>query len=107
MERQKRVWDTSRAASSTPTKGPFRNSCSGSIRYAASAASVRDRALARKDGAGMGSWRKSTHSDANGGQCVETASADGAVMIRDTGDRGGCTLGGPASAWTLFLSTLR
>ena len=63
--------------------------------------------FARQDGAGMGNWRKSTYSDANGGNCVETASADGAVMIRDTGDHGGFTLGVPASVWTAFLSTLR
>jgi hypothetical protein len=55
----------------------------------------------------MGNWRKSTYSDANGGQCVETASADGAVMIRDTTDRGGFTLDVSANAWTAFLSTLR
>jgi hypothetical protein len=55
----------------------------------------------------MGNWRKSTYSDANGGNCVETASAGGAVMIRDTADRGGFTLGVPASVWTAFLGTLR
>ena len=55
----------------------------------------------------MGNWRKSTYSDANGGQCVETASADSAIVIRDTADRGGLTLGVPANAWTAFLSTLR
>lgn len=55
----------------------------------------------------MGNWRKSTYSDANGGNCVETASTAGAVMIRDTTDRGGFSLRMPANAWTAFLSTLR
>ena len=36
----------------------------------------------------MGNWRKSTHSDANGGDCIEVASTD-IIMIRDTADRGG------------------
>jgi hypothetical protein len=31
----------------------------------------------------MGTWRKSTHSDPNGGDCVEVASTD-AIMVRDT-----------------------
>jgi hypothetical protein len=56
----------------------------------------------------MGNWRKSTYSDANGGNCVETASGDGVVTIRDTADGGGgLTLGMPAAAWTAFLNTLR
>ena len=55
----------------------------------------------------MGNWRKSSHSDGNGGQCVETASADGAVLVRDTTDRGGFTLIVSGAAWTVFLGTLR
>jgi len=55
----------------------------------------------------MANWRKSSYSDANGGDCVETASTDGAVMIRDTAHRGGFTLGVPANAWMAFLSTLK
>jgi hypothetical protein len=55
----------------------------------------------------MGNWRKSTYSDANGGNCIETANAGSAVMIRDTTDRGGFALSVPADAWTVFLSTLR
>jgi hypothetical protein len=54
----------------------------------------------------MESWRKSTYSQANGGSCVEVASA-GIVLVRDTTDRGGVTLGVPAGAWTAFLVTLR
>ena len=33
-------------------------------------------------------WRKSTHSGANGGGCVEVADHDGMIMVRDTKDHG-------------------
>lgn len=33
-------------------------------------------------------WRKSTHSGTNGGDCVEAGTAPGAVLVRDTKDRG-------------------
>jgi hypothetical protein len=52
-------------------------------------------------------WRKSSYSGANGGNCVETASNDGAVLVRDTADRGGATLSIKAEAWQAFLSALR
>jgi Domain of unknown function (DUF397) len=52
-------------------------------------------------------WRKSSYSDANGGSCVETASGNGVVLVRDTTDRGGFTLSVPPAAWTSFLGTLR
>ena len=32
------------------------------------------------------SWRKSSYSGSNGGECVEVATA-GAVLVRDTADR--------------------
>ena len=52
-------------------------------------------------------WRKSSYSGANGGDCVETASGNGAVMVRDTTNRGGGTLSFNADAWNAFLGTLR
>lgn len=55
---------------------------------------------------GIGNWRKSTYSSGNGGECVELASGQGAVLVRDTTDRGGLTLSVPAGAWTAFLNTL-
>jgi hypothetical protein len=55
----------------------------------------------------MGDWRKSTYSDANGGSCVETASSDGAIMVRDTTDRGGVTLTFPAQAWEQLIASIR
>jgi hypothetical protein len=54
----------------------------------------------------MGDWRKSTYSDASGGQCVEVASADG-VMVRDTTDRDGGTLTFSAVAWAKFTASVR
>jgi len=51
-------------------------------------------------------WRKSSHSGANGGDCVEVASADG-VMVRDTADRDGATLAFGAKAWAAFVARLR
>jgi hypothetical protein len=55
----------------------------------------------------MGGWRKSTYSDANGGQCLETASTNGLIAVRDTTDRDGTTLSIPASAWQLFTASLK
>jgi hypothetical protein len=55
----------------------------------------------------MVNWRKSTYSDASGGQCVETASGGGAVLVRDTTDRAGVTLSVPAGAWQDFLTRVR
>lgn len=54
----------------------------------------------------MGGWRKSSYSGSTG-SCVETASDDGAVMIRDTANRAGFMLTVPASVWTAFLAELR
>jgi hypothetical protein len=51
-------------------------------------------------------WRKSSYSDANGGQCVEVASAD-VVMVRDTTNRDGGTLGFTTDAWATFTASLR
>lgn len=55
----------------------------------------------------MGDWRKSTYSSANGGQCVETASRNGAVLVRDTVDRDGAVLGFSAQVWATFTASLR
>lgn len=51
-------------------------------------------------------WRKSSFSNANGGACVEVA-ADDVIMVRDTTDRDGVTLGVPASAWRQLLNDVR
>jgi Domain of unknown function (DUF397) len=54
----------------------------------------------------MGNWRKSSHSDGNGGDCVEVESASG-VVVRDSKDRGGAALSFSAGAWAEFVTALR
>ena len=51
-------------------------------------------------------WRKSSYSGSNGGECVEVATA-GAVLVRDTTDRGGPVLTFTADAWRAFTATIR
>jgi hypothetical protein len=55
----------------------------------------------------MDNWRTSSYSSGSGGQCVETASADGAVAVRDSTDRDGSMLTISASAWADFLTRVR
>ena len=52
-------------------------------------------------------WRKSSYSDGNGGNCLETASRDGIVMVRDTANRDGGTLAFTAGAWQRFTDDLQ
>jgi Domain of unknown function (DUF397) len=52
-------------------------------------------------------WRKSTYSDSNGGNCVETASGNSVILVRDTTNRDGGTLGFTAAAWQEFTDSLR
>jgi hypothetical protein len=51
-------------------------------------------------------WRKSSYSQAQG-NCVETASGNGTVMVRDTTNRDGGTLVVPAAAWQAFTAGIR
>lgn len=55
----------------------------------------------------MSGWRKSSYSSDNGGECIETASGNGAVMVRDTTDRDGVILTFNARAWEKFTDSLR
>ena len=55
----------------------------------------------------MEDWRKSSYSDGNGGDCVETASRDGLILVRDTTNRDGGTLEFSAEAWQAFAATLK
>ena len=52
-------------------------------------------------------WRKSSYSGANGGDCLETATGRGIILIRDTTDRDGVMLSIPAGAWQRFTAALR
>jgi hypothetical protein len=56
---------------------------------------------------GSGDWRKSSYSGANGGNCVETASGNGMIEVRDTADRDGVTLTIAADAWQAFADGLK
>jgi Domain of unknown function (DUF397) len=51
-------------------------------------------------------WRKSSFSGANGGNCVEVASACG-VMVRDSADHDGVTLSVPVDAWSAFMAGIK
>jgi Domain of unknown function (DUF397) len=55
---------------------------------------------------GMINWRKASYSQAQG-NCVETASDAGAVLVRDTTNRGGGTLAFGPEAWAAFLTSIR
>ena len=55
----------------------------------------------------MEGWRKSSYSDGNGGDCVETASGNGVIQVRDTPDRDGPSLSVPAVAWQRFIDALK
>lgn len=52
-------------------------------------------------------WRKSSYSSDNGGECVETASGGGFVVVRDTTNRDGGALSFTARAWREFLGGLK
>ncbi|GIM97965.1 DUF397 domain-containing protein [Paractinoplanes toevensis] len=54
-------------------------------------------------------WRKSTHSDGNGGSCVEVADlTDGGAAVRDTKDKGaGPILWFTAAEWDAFLGGVK
>jgi hypothetical protein len=51
-------------------------------------------------------WRKASYSNGSG-QCVETASGSGAILVRDTTNRDGGTLAFCADAWTSFIRGLK
>jgi hypothetical protein len=59
------------------------------------------------EGTSAVTWRTSSYSGNNGGQCVEAGSAPGRVMVRDTKDRDGQTLAFTPSAWRNFAARIR
>lgn len=52
-------------------------------------------------------WRKSTHSDANGGACIEVADLSGRVAVRDSKDRNGPVLSFTAPDWQRFINSVK
>ena len=54
------------------------------------------------------SWHKSTHSNGDGGSCVEVGIADGIIPVRDTKHGGdGETLVFSGAAWARFVTSLK
>jgi Domain of unknown function (DUF397) len=51
-------------------------------------------------------WRKSSYSGYNG-NCVETTTAGGQVLVRDSKNPGGGMLTFTPGEWAAFLSTIR
>jgi Domain of unknown function (DUF397) len=58
------------------------------------------------EGSGTVSWRKSSYSGNNGGNCVEAGSISGRVLVRDTQDRTGAVLQFSANAWRVFAGQI-
>jgi len=52
-------------------------------------------------------WRKSSYSGPNGGECVEVASDTGSVLVRDTTARSGPALVFTAEAWRAFTAAVK
>lgn len=53
-------------------------------------------------------WRKSSYSNATGGECVEVAdNIPNTVPVRDSKDPHGPTLVFPTTAWTRFITSVR
>ena len=55
----------------------------------------------------MNNWRKSSYSGGASNDCVETASGDGMILVRDTTNRDGGALAFSAEAWERFAASLR
>lgn len=51
----------------------------------------------------QGTWRKSSHSSGEGGECVEVAVGHDTVYVRDSKDRTGPVLTFHPQEWTAFL----
>ena len=51
-------------------------------------------------------WRKSSFSESNGGDCVEVGPTADAVLVRDTKNRSAGTLAFAAPAWHALTATL-
>ncbi|MFJ5218295.1 DUF397 domain-containing protein [Streptomyces sp. NPDC088354] len=48
-------------------------------------------------------WFTSSHSNSDGGACVEVAFGPGAVLVRDSKDRAGARLTFTPDAWRAFV----
>lgn len=55
----------------------------------------------------VGSWRKSSYSGNNGGDCVEVGRQETGVAVRDTKDREGSVLRFTPGVWRRFATRLK
>lgn len=59
------------------------------------------------EGSNAVTWRTSSYSGGNGGQCVEVASVARTVLVRDTKNRNAAALSVPVKAWVSFTASLK
>jgi hypothetical protein len=59
------------------------------------------------EGSDAVSWRKSSYSGNNGGNCVQAGTIPGRVLVRDTQDRAGAVLQFSADAWRAFAGHVK
>jgi hypothetical protein len=52
-------------------------------------------------------WRKSTYSSGEGGECIEVADGLPVVPVRDSKDPEGPALVFPPAAWTAFITAVK
>ena len=52
-------------------------------------------------------WRKSSYSGANNGNCVEVGTAARTVAVRDSKDPSGPRLAIPAASWSAFTTRVQ
>jgi hypothetical protein len=52
-------------------------------------------------------WRKASYSSSNGGNCIEVATADHTVAVRDSKDPDGPRLAFRACTWQAFAAKLK
>lgn len=52
-------------------------------------------------------WRKSSYSGANGGQCIEVATAPGMILVRDSKDTDGPELAFGRETWSAFAAKVK
>ena len=58
------------------------------------------------EGSGAASWRKSSYSGNNGGNCVEVGAVPGAVLVRDSKNPDGGRLGFSSPVWREFAARI-
>jgi hypothetical protein len=59
------------------------------------------------EGSSAVTWRTSSYSGNNGGNCVEAGNAAGRVLVRDAKDREGAVLAFAPQAWRKFAAGIK